>query len=233
MRKALLVMILLCCVACSGGDNAPSADMTLEESAVSIETNADVEFDITAITTETTITSSRIDFDGDGTWDETHFHSDQAITTTFHHAFATEGVEHVSAQVLAGNEVLATKTAVIVVSNVQPVSMAAWATTSVPFAPCRAVGPPLAAGTTQTLFYEEGSRQVIGQFAVGSPVSFTQAFEQDRDYVDPISGGRVQYSCHFFARVYAGSPGVELTSGDCTTSSTTLTCDVPIDATMP
>jgi hypothetical protein len=235
MRKALVLTILLCCVACSSdGDNAPSADMTLEASVVTIQTDTDVDFSITASTSETMITSSRIDFDEDGTWDETHTHSEQTITTTFHHSFTTEGVKHVRAQVLAGNEVLATKTTALIVDNRKTVVMAAWATSLSLFAPCLADGPPYAVGGTASLYFTKDTRRSVGRFAVGSPVSFTQAFRQQSTYVDPILGGTTSYACHFFVRVYTGSPEVELASGECTTSSgTTLTCSVPIDATMP
>src|SRR5678815_1964460 len=155
--------------------------MTLDTSILTVETDKGVDFAITASTTETTITSSRIDFESDGTWDETHTHGDHAITTTFHHAFTTEGVKRARAQVLAGNEVLATKTAVLVVSNRKTVVLAARAMpNSYAFPPCRADGPPLVtAGTTRTLSLVQDTRQVVGQFEPGSPVSFTQAFRQD------------------------------------------------------
>lgn len=90
-------------------------DLTADPAQTS--TSEAVEFSLSASTSNFTITSSRIDYDGDGGWDALTPHNDSTIAATYEHRYEAEGHYTARAEVLEGLEVLDWDEATVDVSD--------------------------------------------------------------------------------------------------------------------
>jgi len=123
-RGILLAFVAFQPLACSDGQKdaalPPLAGLTLTASPSSAHPDRTVVFSLVG-TSPTVITMSRIDFDGDGTWDETQAHSSLSISTTYDHAYGSLGTYAAVAQVLTTTDLLAeARSTITVVQNLPP-----------------------------------------------------------------------------------------------------------------
>ena len=222
-----------------GGGNVtnPPAQLTLSANPSNAEVGEAVAFTVAGSSSANTITSSRIDFQGDGSWDETHSHNSSSIATNFSHVYTSAASYTARAEILEGSQSLATGSRFVTISPLtqQNVKLTVWASRGSYIGACIAVGPPATLAPQGINLNEfEGTRRSIGSFNSGATVSFTQAFRQDASRAIPGQNFQRVYSCFFEMRLYAESTSVPIGRGSCSTSSaTTLDCSITMQAVVP
>jgi hypothetical protein len=196
-----------------------------------------VVFTVAGSSSANTITSSRIDFQGDGSWDETRSHNNSSIATDFSHVYTSAASYTARAEILEGSRSLATGSRFVTVSRYvqQNVKLTVWASRGSYLGACFAVGPPATLSPQGINLNEfEGTRRSIGAFDRGATVSFTQSFQQDASVIVPGQNFQRVYSCFFEMRLYAESSSVPIGRGSCSTSPfTTLDCSITMQAVVP
>jgi hypothetical protein len=116
IESVLLVMLLGLCVACTSENDAdtdypylgpasslPSPQVRAELSAapLNVQTGATVEFTVDATATRGVITESLIDFETNGSWDESQAHDSASISARFRHAYLAPGYSRATVRVVA------------------------------------------------------------------------------------------------------------------------------------
>lgn len=96
---------------------AERVDIDLVADPAQVSTSETVEFHLSASTSAFIITGSRIDFEGDGTWDEETLHNGATVSATYDHRYDTEGQYTARAEVLEGSEVLDSDRATVEVTD--------------------------------------------------------------------------------------------------------------------
>jgi len=224
---------------CGGGDSADEVvgsnhtQMALSANPTSADTGESITFTVVASNTQKVLTSSSIDFENDGVWDQEHSHNQSSIVTTFTHSYPSAGTYTVRAEVVDADQSPTTKTTTVAVNA--PLSIPVSETmhggsTTGPNAVCyhdAGGGSTNMNGGTFTL--------QLGSYPHGASVSVTESFSQDR-LVSGTTG--IHYSCSFDVRLLAGTPGSEaqFAQGGCTTTSfdpERLTCSITVSGVVP
>ena len=100
---ALLALSLPCCT--SDPVTPDPGDIQVTASPQQTSTSEAVRFTLAYSSIDSTISSSRIDYDGNGTWDDFNTHGGTAILAEYEHLYASGGTYPVTAQMLDGAEV--------------------------------------------------------------------------------------------------------------------------------
>jgi len=242
-------LAVLLCTNCSddGGSggavmNPGGTQLTLSASPSSVLTGQSTTFTITANNSENALTSASIDFESDGTWDETAVFNHSSITTTFSHAYVNAGTYTARAEVIDTAGTPATKTTQVTVTAPQlpPVTLEYQVYQSVNAGipgTCYVTGPVLNPPGVST---PSGPTNPIslGSYARGATVTVSQGFRQNRF----TNVANSYYGCYYGLRLWAGTPGseVQFGSGNCSTSSTSgvndpelFTCTVTVTGVVP
>jgi hypothetical protein len=91
--------------------------VTLVADPAQVSTSESVEFTLTASASISTITGSRIDYEGDGTWDDEAIHNGTTVSATYDHRYDAEGRYTARVEVLEGLEVLDSDQVVVEVTD--------------------------------------------------------------------------------------------------------------------
>ena len=119
----LSASILLAAGCGSSGDGGtitgkPFVMLTPAKEIVAAEESAN--FGLIAESFDVTITESRVDFDGDGTWDSSILHNTSTLVVPYEWAYSATGTFAPVAEILSGGEVLGRATAKIQVVDPEP-----------------------------------------------------------------------------------------------------------------
>ena len=210
LRGILAVVgLIVTVVGCDGGTDLGS-QMVLVAEPQNAESGEAVLYTLSATSPVGMITSSRIDFDGNGTWDETHSHSSASITTTFSHTFNRAALYTARAEILEGTTVLESRTTLVSITGPPAQEIRMTVTVLTQGQPeCRITGPVWhEPGTSTFLLQGQTARLRLGTRFPGEIVDVTQTFTHS-----PTSGG----NCLFTATLWADQ--TEMVSGSCSTGA--------------
>jgi hypothetical protein len=239
---ALSVAIVGGCHDSSTTGSGTQVDLTANPATT--ETGREVTFTVTGINSARSLTLARIDYESDGTWDDTRQFDSTSITAIFTHAYTVAGSYTARAQVVASDGIPAAKTAAVTIAvpTLVPISYQLTAVPSCTGAGCgncSASGPPATCDGCLTSLSRsmDNLYTPLGSRHIGDTVAVTQSFRQTR-----YGGTGARYSCDYAMALYARSAGVEklLASGTCETSSLSypydpadLACSVSLSALVP
>lgn len=233
---------------CSDTDGVTRSPVSLAVTAPQVvEVDELVRFIVTASSSRDTITASRIDFDGDGTWDETRSHGVSVVLTTYQHVYPSTASYTASVEILEDGRTLAAKSNTV---RVDPPTLQreVWlraesvgggghrcVVTGLPAIP---QGQPALSRTSVDM----------GLFDRGATVDFTQSFLQQcvppyTPYYPyyPYYSGPVD-SCVFSVKLYSLKPpsqwasAIEFASGTCTAGDDPFVageCTVTVQGVVP
>jgi len=213
--------------------------VTLAASTTSPTTGDPVTFTVTAHSPDEVFKSVSIDFTGDGTVDEIQFFDQTSVAATFSHAYLSAGAFTVRAEVKDVNSAVVSRSLLLIVSApaIPPVSFRLNADGSAgDSGVCGASGPPAACAGCSLTIGAAGRTGSLGAMPHGTPVSVTQAFEQESFVTGSTT---TRYACGFSLDLYAGPPGNEVLFGHgaCTTDSGAnperLTCGITTNGVVP
>ena len=115
--EVLFCGVLLVGVGCSGGGGGsndvvspPSTQMNLSANPTSLQTGQSTMFTVTASNSSAVLTSTSIDFENDGVWDETRSHNQSSVTDTFSHTYVNAGTFIARAEVVNANQTSTART---------------------------------------------------------------------------------------------------------------------------
>jgi hypothetical protein len=123
LPRALLLLVLaplLLSVGCDDDDDdditEPPLSATLTANPRIATVGQQVTFQFAVAAGFRTVTETRIDYDADGTWDESRGHSSASVQDTFRNTYGAQGMFDVMAQALEGNTVLAERQVTVTVN---------------------------------------------------------------------------------------------------------------------
>lgn len=209
---------------CGGGSSevtsTPAVKMSLSTASTSFEVTQQISFLLTANSGTRTFTGSRIDFDGDGSWDDGRAYNTASVYTTFTHTYANTGKFTVVAVVVDDQGIETSRTLDVDVDVAQdvPVTFGERAVASVN-GECNAIGPMIYPASNEGVvpLSRTETRLLRGMYPHGATVEASQSFGQQRFNKDGE-----YYSCDYELTLYAGEPGKEraIAGQRCTTTST-------------
>jgi hypothetical protein len=115
----LAVAAVMAVAGCSDDDDDiidPPLAATLTAAPLVATVGQQVTFQFVVAAGARTITESRIDYDGDGTSDESRGHSSASIQDTFRKTYGAQGVFDAVAQALSGTDVLVERQVTVTVN---------------------------------------------------------------------------------------------------------------------
>lgn len=232
-RSVLACALALASIGCGGGSgstdvvNPPSTQMSLSATPASLETGQATTYTVTASNSSTVLTSTSIDFENDGVWDQTRPHNQSSITDTFSHTYVNAGTYIARAEVIDANQTPTTKTTqvTVVVPALVPVTFTASAQ-SMYNGVCGTFGPPMScSGCSGPLSTTETSPYSLAAYGHGATATVSQAFKQQQS--NQLNN---PFACAYHLYLYAGTPGSVVRIGSATCYSTSDT--TPFDPTQ-